>query len=88
MNIQIEKFGDVLISRPAGREAFLMTKAYLTKDLDSSETIFLDFANVKVLTPSWIGEYINSIKSDYKNNLVFLNTANETVSASLRTVLS
>ena len=88
MNIFINKFGDVLVSRPAGKEAFLMAKSYLFGTLKNDEPINLDFNNVKVLTPSWADEFITGIKNNYKNEINYLNTQNESVSASLRTVLS
>ncbi|MBQ9538257.1 MAG: DUF4325 domain-containing protein [Treponema sp.] len=88
MNVDIGKFGDVLVSRPAGREAFLMAKAYIFNSLDKDDTISLDFANVKVLTPSWIDEFINGIKDTYSNRLDYLNTQNESVTASLQASLA
>lgn len=88
MNVQIKKFGDILISRPAGKEAFLMAKSYIFDSLTFDEPINLDFENVKVLTPSWADEFITGIKTNYKNNINYLNTQNESVSASLKTVLN
>jgi hypothetical protein len=47
MKILIADFGDILTSRPAGRDAALSFLAYnkLEKKLE------LDFTNVKVMTP-------------------------------------
>jgi hypothetical protein len=87
MNVRISNFGDVLISRPAGREAFLMARAYVFNGIKTAEEIILDFEEIKVLTPSWIDEFLNGIKSEYKNELQFINTENVTVKASLKTVL-
>ena len=88
MNVEMNKFGEVLMSRPAGREAFLMARAYVFDSLKPEETISLDFSNVKVLAPSWADEFITGIKSNYKNNIEYVNTDNETVTASLKTILS
>ena len=88
MDVDVSEFGDILISRPAGREAFLMAKAYIFNNLDKNDTISLDFAHVKVLTPSWADEFITGIKATYGNKLLFLNTENESVSASLRASLA
>lgn len=88
MNIEVSKFGDILMSRPAGKEAFLMAKAYIFKSLDASEKIILDFADVKVLAPSWADEFITGIKKNYKNAIEYENTENPSVKASLETVLS
>ena len=88
MTIEIDKFGDILVSRPAGKEAFLMAKAYIFNSLESGEGISLDFNNVKVLTPSWADEFITGIKENYSDaSIQYLNTQNESVAASLKTVL-
>jgi len=86
MIVKICNFGDILMSRPAGREAFLMAKAYVFKDINNDE-IILDFNDVKVLAPSWADEFITGIKTEYKNTLQYINTDNPSVRASLNTVL-
>ena len=87
MVIPVSNFGDILMSRPAGREAFLMAKAHVFKGLKENEDIVLDFAEIKVLAPSWADEFILGIKSEYKNTIQYLNTENPSVKASLKTVL-
>ena len=87
MTLAISKFGEVLMSRPAGKDAFLMAKAYILNTLTQNDEITLDFANVKVLTPSWADEFITGLKSNYSNKIIFINTTNESVDASLKTVL-
>ena len=87
MVIDIHNFGDILLSRPAGREAFLMAKAYVFKELKNTDDIILDFDKIKVLTPSWADEFISGIKSVYTNTVQYLNTENPSVKASLKTVL-
>jgi hypothetical protein len=62
MNIKINNFGDILVSRPSGREAFLMAKAYVFRGIKPMDEIILDFSEVKVLTPSWADEFILGIK--------------------------
>ena len=39
MKIQIKKFGEMLMSRPAGREAYLALSAYLIKGVDRQELL-------------------------------------------------
>ncbi len=85
MEIELKKFGDMLISRPAGREAYLAMSAYLTKDLDKNELIEIDFSEVKVLTPSWADEVITKLSKDFKN-IKLLNTENPTVQSTLKTL--
>jgi hypothetical protein len=87
MNLAISKFGEVLMSRPAGKEAFAFAKAYIFSVLSPEETIELDFANVKVLTPSWADEFITGIKNTFSNKIEYLNTSNESVAASLKVVI-
>jgi len=74
------------MSRPAGREAFLMAKAYIFNNINNDD-IILDFDEVKVLAPSWADEFISGIKKDYKNTMRFINTENPSVKASLKAVL-
>lgn len=85
MKIELKKFGAVLISRPAGREAFLAMSAYLIDDIKPSEVIEIDFEGVKVITPSWADEVITKIAEKYKN-IKLTNTENSTVQATLKTL--
>ncbi len=86
MEIKVSNFGDILMSRPAGREAFLKAKAYVFKDIITGEIIVLDFDNVKVLAPSWADEFISGIQKDYDNKVQCINTENPSVKASLKTL--
>jgi hypothetical protein len=88
MTVQISNFGDVLMSRPAGKEAFLMARAYVFKDMKNGEEIVLDFNEVKVMTPSWLDEFITGVKQNYGVTLRYENTENPSVAASLKTVLA
>ena len=63
-----------------------MAKAYILDKLSANESISLDFADVKVLTPSWADEFISNLKANYKNTIDFLNTDNESVRESLKWV--
>jgi len=83
MRIELKKFGEMLISRPAGREAFLAMSAYLIKDLPFDETIEINFSGVKVLTPSWADEVITKLAEKFKN-IKLLNTENASVQATLK----
>ncbi len=85
MRIELQKIGDVLVSRPAGREAFLTISAYNLKDLKEDEEIEIDFSGVKVIAPSWADEVITKIAEKFKN-VKLTNTENETVQATLKTL--
>lgn len=74
-----------MVSRPAGREAYLAMSAYLTKGLPEDEAIEIDFSGVKVLAPSWADEVITKIARDFKK-IKLTNTANSTVKATLKTL--
>jgi hypothetical protein len=87
MEIKVSNFGDILMSRPAGREAFLMAKAYIFRELKSDEAIVLDFDGIKVLAPSWADEFVSALKRDYANAVQYINTENPSVKASLKTIL-
>ena len=87
MVVDIKNFGEILMSRPAGREAFLMAKAYVFNKIKKNEEIILDFNEIKVLAPSWADEFISGIKQEYSNSIQYLNTENPSVKASLETIL-
>ncbi|MBU0502248.1 MAG: DUF4325 domain-containing protein [bacterium] len=83
MKIEIKKFGKMLISRPAGKEAFAAAKAYVLSTADSRE-LALDFAGVDVLSPSWADEFISGLKGLYPSATIsYLNTDNQSVKATL-----
>lgn len=65
-----------------------MAKAYILKDIAPSEEIILDFDKIKVMTPSWLDEFITGIKSEFSNGLKYINIENPSVKASLKTVLA
>ncbi|OGQ05620.1 MAG: hypothetical protein A2W61_06950 [Deltaproteobacteria bacterium RIFCSPLOWO2_01_44_7] len=85
MKIEIRKFGDILVSRPAGREAFLVIKSYL-KPKSSSELVELDFTGVKVMTPSWLDEVLEGLKGEFANRVRCLPSDNPTVIESIKTL--
>ncbi len=82
MKIEIVKFGELLISRPMGKDAYLSMMAYLLpKDL--TEPIQLDFKGVKVLAPSWGDEFITPLVKQFGKRIEFINTENPSVKATL-----
>lgn len=82
MRIEIKKFGDILTSRPAGKDAYLSARAYILPK-ESSEEIILDFEGIKVLSPSWGDEFISKIIEDYPDKVSFEHTENPSVQATL-----
>ena len=86
MEVKISNFGDIFMSRPMGRESFLMAKAYVFNKLKTDEIIVLDFDGIKVLAPSWADEFVSGIKREYTNTVQCINTENPSVKASLKII--
>lgn len=86
MKIDVSKFGETLISRPAGREAFLAARAYAIPK-DGTEIIELDFTNVKVLTPSWADEFVRGLEEALgKERIKIIEGGNASVKLTFETL--
>lgn len=86
MKIQLKNYGEILVSRPAGREAWLSAQAYTLVDKKPGEPIDVDFTGVKVLTPSWADEFISNLVREYPGQVNLLPSDNASVKASLEFV--
>lgn len=87
MKLEMKKFGELLISRPAGREAFLAASAYLlSPPPKEGETIELNFEGVKVLAPSWLDEFVSGLKEKFKNPVKVLPCQNPSVTESVKVI--
>ena len=78
MRILIRKFGTTLVSRPAGKEAYLAFQPTL-QSLGSDETVIVDFNRVITLTPSWADEFLTPLIREYKERVKLVNTNNFSV---------
>ncbi|MFA4931271.1 MAG: STAS-like domain-containing protein [Patescibacteria group bacterium] len=85
MKIFVKKFGTTLISRPAGKEAFLALQILL-EEITASEKIEIDFEGVSVLTPSWADEFITPLQKQYPKRIILSHTDNPSVQATLSTL--
>ncbi|TAL50922.1 DUF4325 domain-containing protein [Patescibacteria group bacterium] len=86
MKIDIKKFGTVLISRPAGREAALVALAYTIPNV-GTETIELDFSDVDVLTPSWMDEFLQTLTQQIPmERLKVIEGQNASVKMTMKTI--
>lgn len=85
MIIQLSKFGTVLVSRPAGKEAWLAYQPVL-KEVSDKEKILVDFDGVSVLTPSWADEFITPLKERFGDRVKLKKTANLSVKAVLKII--
>lgn len=86
ITIKIKQFGQALASRIEGREAALSTIAYQLNGTCPKE-ITLDFEGVLIMTPSWLGEYLQTLQSRGVNKFNYINTS-PTVDSSLEFVES
>lgn len=82
MNIQLKKFGTTLVSRPAGKEAWLAFQPVLN-EVKIGEKIVVDFESVVVLTPSWADEFLTPLRQKFKEKIELINTTNPSVEATL-----
>lgn len=82
MIIELKKFGLTLVSRPAGKEAWLAFQPILN-NVQKDEQITVDFKDVVVLTPSWADEFITPLRTNFKNKIIFINSDNPSVKATM-----
>jgi hypothetical protein len=81
MRIELKKFGEVLTSRPAGKEAFAAIRPTLDPYADAVE---IDFAGIVSLSPSWADEFFAALKSMYGGKVRYLPTDNPSVVETLK----
>lgn len=82
MRLELKKFGTLLTSRPAGKEAYLAAKAYSLPH-NQEEKIEVDFSGVEVLAPSWADEFITPLKAEFPTQVSLLPSNNASVKATL-----
>ena len=85
MRIEIRKYGDLLVSRPAGREALAAMLAYLPP-VGPDETVELDFDGVRVVAPSWLDEVLTGLREQYGERVRCLPSSNASLRKSLETL--
>lgn len=69
MRVTMSKFGVLLNSRPAGREAALRL-FQIVNGSGKKEDVVLDFSGVEVLTPSFADEFLHKVKEKYGTDKV------------------
>lgn len=85
MIIEIRKFGKLLISRPAGKEAASVVLSSF-KPASDSELIELDFSGVEVVAPAWLDEVLTSLLDQYGKRVVCLKSDNLSLQESLKII--
>ncbi|MFA6098315.1 MAG: DUF4325 domain-containing protein [Patescibacteria group bacterium] len=73
--IYLKKFGTVLVSRPAGLEAFQAIRS----SLDASQPVAIDFEGVLTVTPSWFDEFLTNLADYFSGKVELLPTQNASV---------
>jgi len=85
VKVAVRKFGEILTSRPAGREAGLTIKAYFKPA--QGDNIELDFGSVLAVGPGWLDEVLTVLRKEYgKERVVCLPSENASVTESLRII--
>ncbi len=83
MRLEIRKFGEVLTSRPAGKEAFAAILPTLDPGADKVE---VDFSGVLSLSPSWGDEFFRALEEMYGDRVVYLPSDNPSVIDTLKII--
>lgn len=83
MIIQLKKFGDILVSRDAGKEALAAFRPTL-EALAPKEKILIDFSGVFALSPGWACEFILALKNEYGTTVELLPTDNAAANATIQ----
>jgi NAD(P)H-dependent flavin oxidoreductase YrpB (nitropropane dioxygenase family) len=82
MNIELKKFGTVLTSRQAGKEALSAFIPTLNEVKDNQDVI-VDFDGVTTFSPSWGDEFIRPLHEKFGERLILKVTNNLSVKLSL-----
>lgn len=82
MKIELKKFGTTLLSRQAGKEAYLAFKSSLDH-ISQEENVEVDFSGVITFSPSWGDEFLRPLYEKYQQRLVLLHTENPSVKVTL-----
>lgn len=72
MRIELKKFGTLLVSRPAGKEAYAAFLPTLNT-VKPGEGIEIDFTGVTTFTPSWGDEFLTPIIREYGDRVKLEN---------------
>ncbi len=85
MKIELKKFGTMLISRQAGKEALSAFESTL-KNVPEDEELSIDFNGVITFSPSWGDEFLTPLLRRYGKRFKLLKTNNPSVIATIETL--
>jgi len=77
--IHLKKFGNVLVGRPNGQEAFNAIRPQLNEDLP----VQINFDDVLTVNPSWLDEFITRLADFNHGKVELLPTNNASVRIAL-----
>lgn len=77
--IHLKKFGNVLVGRPNGQEAFNAIRPQLNQDLP----VQINFDDVLTINPSWLDEFITRLADFNHGKVELLPTDNASVRIAL-----
>lgn len=87
MTIKMNKFGYVLTSRQAGKDAYAAFLPTLSEVKDGQEVV-VDFEGVNTFSPSWGDEFLTPLHQRFGDALLLVNTSNPSVTLTLETLES
>lgn len=85
MKIEIIKFGPLLTSRQAGREALAAFEPSL-KSIPEEEEVIIDFNGTKTFSPSWGDEFLTPLAKRYGDRFKLMDSDNSSVIATIETL--
>lgn len=85
MTIDMTKFGSVLTSRQAGKEAYAAFLPTLT-NLSENENVLVDFDGISTFSPSWGDEFLTPLQRKFGDRLTLKNVSNPSVSLTITTL--
>ena len=85
MTINMTKFGTVLTSRQAGKEAYAAFLPTLTS-LNANEDVVVDFEGLSTFSPSWGDEFLTPLQKKFGDRLALKNISNPSVALTITTL--
>ena len=85
MIIHMAKFGSVLTSRQAGKEAYAAFLPTLANAGDA-EDVLVDFDGISTFSPSWGDEFLTPLHRTFGDRVRLKNVSNPSVSLTITTL--
>lgn len=81
----MSKFGYVLTSRQAGKDAYAAFLPTLS-EIKAGEEVLVDFSGVNTFSPSWGDEFLTPLHEKFGDNVTLINAQNPSVSLTIETL--